>query len=139
MNYQEDRWNVQINPIVIVEKNESDWNTTDEFGSTVKPKVPITIGNSPIPEDFIGDQVTIDNIPTDLRENLGYTLRDIDISDWGVYAVGRDQEGNIVYADAGTRREVKVKDKFVKIRVRYSGEDLAIITALRTLYSISYA
>ena len=139
MNYQEDRWNVQINPIVIVEKNESDWNTTDEFGSTVKPKVPITIGNSPIPEDFIGDQVTIDNIPTDLRENLGYTLRDIDISDWGVYAVGRDQEGNIVYADAGTRREVKVKDKFVKIRVRYSGEDLAMITALRTLYSISYA
>ena len=27
----------------------------------------------------------------------------------------------------------------IKIRVRYSGKDLAIITALKTLYTISYA
>ena len=139
MNYQEDRWNVQINPIVIVEKNEQYWNSVDEYGNPVKPKVPITIGNSPIPKDFIGNQITIDNIPEDLRNNLGYTLNDIDLSNWGVYAVSRDQSGNIIYADANTRREVKIKDKFVKIRVRYSGEDLAIITALKTLYSISYA
>lgn len=36
-------------------------------------------------------------------------------------------------------KEVKLKDKFVKIRVRYSGKDLAVISALKTLYSISYA
>lgn len=139
MNYQEDRWNVQINPIVIVEKNEPAWNNQDENSNTVKPKVPITIGNAPIPNDFVGNQVTIDNVPKDLRENLGYTLRDIDTSDWGIYAVGRDLDGNVIYADAETRKEVKVKDKFVKIRIRYSGKDLAIITALRTLYSLSYA
>lgn len=139
MNYQEDRWNIQINPIVIVEKNENQWNTLNEFGETVAPKVPITIGNSPIPEDFIGDKITLDNIPQDLRDNLGYTLKDVDISNWGVYAIGRDSEGNILYADADSRREVKVKDKFIKIRIRYSGKELAVITALKTLYSISYA
>nr|DAT77869.1 MAG TPA: hypothetical protein [Caudoviricetes sp.] len=35
--------------------------------------------------------------------------------------------------------EVKPKDKWVKIRVRYTGNKLAIITAIRTLYSISYS
>lgn len=139
MNYQEDKWNIQINPIVIVEKNELNWNTEDNFGNTIKPKVPITIGNSPVPNDFYKNQISYEDIPQDLREDLGYTLKDIDISNWGVYAVGRDQDGNVIYADANTRREVKVKDKFVKIRVRYSGEDLAIISALKTLYSISYA
>ena len=36
-------------------------------------------------------------------------------------------------------KEVKIKDKWVKIRVRYKGDKLAIITAIRTLYSASYA
>ena len=37
------------------------------------------------------------------------------------------------------RKEVRPRDKYIKIRVRYSGKDLAIITALKTLYTISYA
>ena len=36
-------------------------------------------------------------------------------------------------------QEVKPKDKWIKIRIRYSGEKLAVITAVRTLYSISYS
>jgi len=36
-------------------------------------------------------------------------------------------------------REVKIKDKWLKVRVRYKGNKLAIITAIRTLYSISYS
>ena len=35
--------------------------------------------------------------------------------------------------------DVKVRDKFIKIKVRYSGEDLVIITALQTLLNISYS
>ena len=34
---------------------------------------------------------------------------------------------------------MKLKDKWIKIRVRYKGDKLAIITAIRTLYSASYA
>ena len=41
----------------------------------------------------------------------------------------------MIYQD----KEVKLKDKWVKIRVRYKGDKLAIITAIRTLYSASYA
>lgn len=33
----------------------------------------------------------------------------------------------------------RIRDKFIKIRVKYSGEDLVIITALKTLTNLSYA
>lgn len=38
----------------------------------------------------------------------------------------------------GVPKEVRVRDKFCIIRVRYNGEKLAIITALQTMYTQSY-
>jgi len=38
----------------------------------------------------------------------------------------------------GVPKEVRVRDKFCIIRVRYNGEKLAVITALHTLYTQSY-
>jgi hypothetical protein len=35
--------------------------------------------------------------------------------------------------------EMKIRDKYVKIRVKYDGRKLAIINALRTLLTVSYA
>jgi hypothetical protein len=32
------------------------------------------------------------------------------------------------------RKEIDVRDKFIKIRIRYSGEELAIIDFLNTIY-----
>ena len=37
------------------------------------------------------------------------------------------------------RKEARIRDKYCKIKVRYKGDKLAIITALNTLYSDSYA
>ena len=36
-------------------------------------------------------------------------------------------------------KEVRIRDKFVKIRVKYTGEDMVIITALKTILTPSYA
>lgn len=36
-------------------------------------------------------------------------------------------------------KQHKIKDKYVKIRVKYSGEDLTIIQGLKTIFTISYA
>lgn len=38
-----------------------------------------------------------------------------------------------------TVKEARIRDKHLRVRVRYSGKQLAIITALQTLYRISYA
>ena len=35
--------------------------------------------------------------------------------------------------------ESRIRDKYIKIRVKYSGKQYAIINALKTLYTISYA
>lgn len=122
MDYQEDKWRVQINPINIVQKNEV-WN---------EDKIPLSVGNSPVPNDLLNTNITDDDIPTELQ-NLGYDLSDLDVSNWNVFPV-KDIYGNISYASGNARKEVKVKDKFIKIRIRYTGNDLAIIAGVRTLF-----
>jgi hypothetical protein len=42
-------------------------------------------------------------------------------------------------SDYGRQKEAKLRDKFAKIRVKYKGDSLVIITALKTLYTVSYA
>jgi len=37
------------------------------------------------------------------------------------------------------KQSTRIRDKFFKIRVRYSGEDLAIITSIKSLITMSYA
>lgn len=36
-------------------------------------------------------------------------------------------------------KQERIRDKYIKIRVKYSGEDLAVIQGLKTFYTISYA
>ena len=140
MQYNEDQWLVQINPINIVYKNEKDW--TDIYQDLIteykpdKPdkiersrelsnKIPIELGQSPIPDQVLekGD-ITYDwDNPTesDIPENS----LDRAIVSWGNLETKNE--------------EVKLKDKWIKIRIRYTGNKLAIITAIRTLYSVSYS
>ena len=44
-----------------------------------------------------------------------------------------------VYGYKETRKEIDLKDKFIKIRIRYSGEELAVIDFINTMYRISYS
>jgi len=37
------------------------------------------------------------------------------------------------------RKEARIRDKWMKVRIRYSGKNLAIIHSLVTLYNISYS
>lgn len=45
----------------------------------------------------------------------------------------------IKYKDGSRNKETRIRDKYVRIRVKYSGKDLAVITALKTIYTQSYA
>ena len=127
MQYNEDQWLIQINPINVVQKNEKSWDSEDLIGNRTisKDKVPIELGQSPVPDEVLenGD-ITYD--PDDQTNNdIPQNSIDRAIVSWNW------NESQI--------SEVKVKDKWIKIRVRYSGTKLAIITAITTLYSISYA
>lgn len=117
MQYKEDKWDVQINPINLVQRNEDQSEWTNVYGNGKDKMVPAEYNLFNPPKDLYDDEGNIKpvNLPPEWKRN---------IISWGI--------------SDKLNKEVKLKDKFIKIRVRYSGKDLAIISALKTLYSISY-
>lgn len=113
MEYKEDRWRVQINPINYVQKNEKTEDWDNVFGSNNKKLVPAETNLFNVIDT---QDITQMYLPKDWTRN---------IVSWNNY-----EKNN---------KETKMKDKFIKIRIRYSGEDLAVISAIKTIYTISYA
>ena len=130
MWYQEDKLFVQIPAINFAEKNENTWREgtseyIDSYGNTVRMHLPpLTVLNSPIPNDIINTNITNNDFPDELKE-LGYTIQDIDTSEWG----------SNYRNDADMRKTTRIRDKYCKIRIRYSGGNPVIIRAIKTIYS----
>lgn len=114
MHYKEDKWYVQINPLNIIQKNENAWDTEDLSNSTeqLNPnKIPIELGSQCIPYEIPSQLIIPENSKDRAIVNWNNTIN----------------------------QEVKLKDKYMKVKIRYSGQKRAIINAINTLYSISYA
>lgn len=115
MRYKEDKWNVQINPINIVYNNESpeEWEPLEG----TQKLIPAELNVLEPPKDlYVNGNLNRLNLPKKWKRN---------VVQWD------DLESS--------NKEVKVKDKYVKIRIRYKGDKLAIILAINTLYTISYS
>ena len=109
MHYKEDLWNVEIRPINFVQRNEN-WTTVP----------PIILNNIP---RITATEIVEEDLPTN------YDITDIE----------NTPNDELIYTGWTDRKETRIRDKYCKIKVRYSGEDLAIITALKTIYTVSYA
>ena len=160
--YLEDKWAVSINPIIITYKNEfdiikarqnnespflqikdnngnyyykySNWiNISDNNKENKFILPPINIQGTKLEETSIKENKTIEIPGNGIgKDNALYNL--YDLTEWN--------KGNWKPIDPtknGERRETDVRGKFIKIRIRYSGEELAIIDFLNTIYQISYA
>ena len=75
-----------------------------------------TIVLNQIPNDIIDRDLTYEKLP-----NTYNSLSQVSTNGWTF------------------RKETKIRDKYCRIKVRYSGEDLAIISAVLTTFNISYA
>ena len=159
--YLEDKWAVSINPIIITYKNEfdiikarqnnespflqikdnngnyyykySNWiNIPDNNKENKFILPPINIQGTKLEETSIKENKTIEIPGNGIgKDNALYNL--YDLTEWN--------KGNWKPIDPtknGDRRETDVRGKFIKIRIRYSGEELAIIDFLNTIYQISY-
>lgn len=116
MQYKEDKWYVQINPLNLVQKNEPSWTISD-LGNTVHDPniIPIELGQSPVPKD----------------------IKTLEIAEQNLVEPDR---GVVVWAwEESQMKEAKLKDKWIKIRIRYDGTKLAVVNAVMTLFSISYS
>ena len=155
--YLEDKWLVSINPIIVTYKNEFDIEKSKSDGKSRFYQEPIGVyaystwvGTYDKPESKILPPINIQgtkleqqlgnniqypgdsNNPNGGKDNALYHLYDLDRwnkGDWRPIDPTRNKD----------RRETDVRGKFIKVRIRYSGEELAIIDFLNTIYQISYA
>ena len=167
MRYLEDRWKVQINPLLITYKNEyirkdpnkalcipenSTWKDAVEEGVKLPP---LPLYNSPIPDEIKSKgEIAIPGYSinsngayatsTDGKDNAMYNLYKVDFTQ-DIHPFDTDSWLDDVsiykynFGSAQNRKETDMRDKFIKIRIRYSGEELAVIDFLNTVYQISYA
>ena len=109
---------------------QSTWNDVN--------RPPLLVKNAPIPTKAY-DQIKYNNglvqIP-EVLSDIGYGLNDIDFSNWrdslSIYQMGP-------YGEGQNLQSVPLRDRFIKIKIRYTGDELAIIDFLNTLYTNSYA
>lgn len=152
--YLEDKWLVSINPIVVTYKNEIDksavpvgesmfsknafgiykystWVNADANGSFADSKLPpINIHGTKM-EEKLGSNIQFPAGESG-KDNALYNLYNLDEwnkGSWRPIDPVKNKE----------RRETDVRGKFMKVRIRYSGEELAIIDFLNTIYQISFA
>ena len=116
----------------------SSWVKADEKGSfsgTLLP--PINIQGTKM-EETSKDPIQIPDSKTgEGKDNALYGLYDLSEWDKGNWS---PIENPLKIGNANKeRRETDVRGKFIKIRIRYSGEELAIIDFLNTIYQISFA
>lgn len=117
--YKEDKWYVQIPSIIFMQKNESDWNVP-----------PLIINPNELPDDLTSTKVDETVLPE------GYGTKDI------VVLPNTGDRGDAyppTYGGWTARKETKIRDKYLRVRIRYKGDELAIITAIKTIYTESYA
>jgi hypothetical protein len=141
--YLEGRWNIQIPSITFSQSNEEDWaiayaknrfrvdhsdlDSNDILGHDWEDYLPdgnqlilppIIINSSNVPNDLSTSLISSDIVPN-IYTNYGYA--GVNVGGWTY------------------RKEARIRDKWIKIRVRYSGKNLAVIHSLATLYNISYS
>ena len=144
--YLDDKWLVSINPIIVTYKNEYDKiRALNECKSifTYSTWVPAQAGSgfSLLPPINIQGTKLVQKLGTNViefpqgdygKDNALYGLYNLDWwnkGDWKPIDPTLNKD----------RRETDVRGKFVKVRIRYSGEELAIIDFLNTIYQISFA
>ena len=129
MQYKEDLWAIEIAPLAFNTKNET-WAEpfiTNNFSGKEAIKVPPIILNY-LPEDSTQYVISHEDLPNNVgcskcSKVFTYGFNDLitNTSSWS------------------TLKEAKIRDKYIKIRIRYSGKDLAVISNIITSYTISYS
>lgn len=123
MDFIEDNWYIQIPPINFYQKNELQWKVGKE-GAWYPP---LNLTNNPLPNDMSVLEIKTENdIPKELvKLGYGVNVDSFDTTKWETIS--------------NHRKESKIKDKVMKIKIRYAGDKLVYVTALKTIYNISYA
>lgn len=166
--YKEGRWNVQIPSIIFNQKNEVDWPLvynnyyditydgpmSDWAGNNNPPIPPIVINSQYVPEDLekynLSESDLLEDLPNIYTGRLNHPDDNVDYSsihhDSEITGQSDDEAAKytglskfIDTSEWTARKEARIRDKWMKVRIRYSGKNLAIIHSVITLYNRSYS
>ena len=155
--YLEDKWLVTINPIILTYKNEFNSDLSKLEGKSQFLQMKNNNGNyNYIYTTWVDDSKKSYKLPpidikgiklSDSNKNIEFpgennSENGKDNALWGLYDLTKWNAGEwspITQSKVLNRCETDVRGKFIKIRIRYSGEELAIIDFLNTIYQISFA
>ena len=119
--YKEGKWSIQIPSIIFNQKNEENWDyyfyndgNYNRKHYRFAYKVPPLVLNN-IPKDISKPTISTQDLPNT------YEIGQVRLDKWTF------------------RKESRIRDKWIKIKVRYSGRNLAVIHSIITLYNISYS
>ena len=109
--YDKDKWNIQIPSINFMQKNESSWE---------EPPIILTS----VPKDINVEEY--EHLPNTYSEGQNISQNKITNN------LLKHAEKKIGWTN---RKEAKIQDKYCRIKIRYSGEQLATILAVLTYYN----
>lgn len=116
--YVEDKWEVQIPLINMVQKNEQQW----KIPPIIIDYVPTDIKETTITADKLPTQyINIQDIQDQINNQDKYWPNNLDLNKWT------------------STKQMPIRDKYIKIRIRYDGTEKAIISAIKTIYTESFA
>lgn len=136
MKYYDNFWKITIPTILFKEKNETAWPiieyNEDSIDLNSPEKIIIPKGKYPKPplvpliaptiqDDISGNMIEINKI-----DSIAKTMDLTDIS--------FDYDTN----SWGERQEAKLQDRYMKVRIRYSGKDKVLLQAVKTYYNTTY-
>ena len=135
MEYKEDIWRVQIQPINYVQKQEVD---TKNYGKklvlTQIPNYFYRLNNVEDPVE--NNPYDYDNYKPDGKTQYPKITVTSEFEDHN------DVPHKITFIQNdgwSSRHQMKIRDKYMRVRVRYSGKELAVINAISTLFVNSFA
>lgn len=114
--YVNDTMDLQITPIYLYNKNEI-WKhgVPPILAYNIPQGIYTDYGDTALPPELTAEEYILK------QNNKPYTLEDIEYGDWSTLANGR--------------KEIKLMDKYLKIRVRYPGDNLTLVMATKTIFN----
>ena len=129
MQYKENRWFAQINPINVLYYNELKSSYVNDKPSLLM----FNMKDRTVPEWPTGPEKKSGTILNRLKESklkdLGYSIGNIADRRFGGFYQIKDSDSQ------KNREEIKLKDKYIKIKIRYSGTHKASIHSILTYYT----
>ena len=132
MQYVNDKWTIQITPINVLNRNGTWVNVGTEDNPKWLPK--LVVHN--VPDEVIEHsqgQINDGDFPPEL--GVGDTQHKYLLTNSGLKYNTTMLDGTDWASIANARKEVKLMDKYLKTRIRYKGDKLAIIMAVVTNYN----